>query len=72
MTEETGATVTTPREVGASRLTGTGCVPRLMASAVTCDVDHQRGHTHTHEDIMAGSRDDKELATDLEEVRTKL
>ena len=53
-------------------LTGTGCVPRLMASAVNCDVDHQRGHTHTHEDIMADSRDDKELATDLEEVRTKL
>ena len=53
-------------------LTGTGCVPRLMASAVNCDVDHQRGHTHTHEDIMEGSRDDKELATDLEEVRTKL
>ena len=42
-----------------------------MASSVNWDVDNQRGHTHTHEDLMADSRDDKDLATDLEEVRTK-
>ena len=43
-----------------------------MASTVNCDVDNQRGHAHTHEELMEGSRDDKQLATDLEEVRTKL
>ena len=42
----------------------------FMASAVNCDVDNQRGHTH--EDLMAGSGDDKDLAADLDEVRTKL
>ena len=52
------------------RLRLTGRVPRLMASAVNCDVDNQRGHTH--EDPMEARRDDKDLAADLEEVRTKL
>ena len=61
VTEETGVTV---------RLGLTGRVPRLMASAVNCDVDNQRGHTH--EDPMEARRDDKDLAADLDEVRTKL
>ena len=40
----------------------------FMASAVNCDVDNQRGH----EDPMEARGDDKDLAEDLEEVRTKL
>ena len=70
VTEETGVTVrletgvTSPREVGYYWL----CSKALMASAVNCDVDNQRGH----EDPMEARRDDKDLAADLEEVRTKL